>query len=126
MFARFLAPLVVTALSVLPLVSCGPTASAIQLPRTPASGIDVQAFAKHLSKNAQIYVPDDSQFKTYTVRWSNLEAPTVNVVVLPATELDVSEIVSYWLSHTPLVARASLGVSHVALPTIIFPSVNSM
>jgi hypothetical protein len=113
MFARFLAPLAVTALSVvsvLPHVSCGPTPpGAIPLPKTPASGIDVHAFARELSKNAQIYVPDDSQFKTYTVRWSNLEAPTVNVVVLPATEQDVSKIVSHWLPCAPRVARATFG-----------------
>lgn len=117
MFARFLAPLAAVS-SVLPLVSCGPTSGDLN-PKTPASGIDVQSFAKYLSKNAQIYVPDDSQFKTYTVRWSNLEAPTVNVVVLPGTEADVSQIVCFPLPLTPLVAQATMDVSEAwaACPT---------
>ncbi|KAL5401084.1 hypothetical protein PMIN03_011822 [Paraphaeosphaeria minitans] len=95
MFARILAPLAVAALSVLPLVACGPAPIPVPLPTTPATGIDVQAFAKQLSKSVQIYVPNDSQFKTYTVRWSNLDTPTVNLVVLPGNEQDVSEIVKY-------------------------------
>lgn len=115
MFARFLAPLAVAAVSVLPLVACAPPPAPVPVPApsgpaaptTPATGINVQAFANQLSKNAQIYVPNDSQFKTYTVRWSNLEAPTVNVVVLPGTEQDVSKIVSGSHSLTSPAAHPS-------------------
>lgn len=103
MLVRFLAPLAAI-FSVFPLVSSGP-APVDLLPRTPASGIDVGSLAQNLSKNTQIYVPDDSEFKTYTVRWSNLEAPTVNVVILPDTEADVSQIVCYPLLLTGFVAQ---------------------
>ena len=96
MFFRFLTPLAFaacTVVSVLPVVSCGPT-SVDLFPRTPAAGIDIKELAKNLSKNAQVYVPSDEPFAALTVRWSNLEPPTPNVVVVAAVEEDVSQTVS--------------------------------
>ncbi|KAF2445831.1 FAD-binding domain-containing protein [Karstenula rhodostoma CBS 690.94] len=116
MFARFLAPLAAVASSIIPLVACGPAPAPIPLPTTPASGIDVQAFAKQLSKTAQIFLPNDSQFTTYTVRWSNLDAPTVNVVVLPGNEQDVSKIVQFaYQKNIPILAYNG---HHGALTTL--------
>ncbi|KAF1979872.1 FAD-binding domain-containing protein [Bimuria novae-zelandiae CBS 107.79] len=107
MFFRLVAPLAVTAwavASVLSLVSAGPT-SADVFPRTPASGIDVKQLAKYLSKTAQIYLPNDTQFDTLTVRWSNLERPTASVVVVPGTEQDVSKIVGFaYKANIPILA----------------------
>lgn len=100
MFFRFLTPLALaacTAVSVLPAVSCGPVSADLS-PRTPAGGIDVQALAESLSENAQVYVPSDEPFAALTVRWSNLEPPTPNVVVVAAIEQDVSQTVSSPLS----------------------------
>ena len=99
MFSRFLAPAVVAAwavISVLPAVTCGPTTPLDIFPRTPAAGIDVKTLAPYLSPTAKIYFPGSTGFTTYTVRWSNLEAPTPNVVILPGTEKDVSKIVSFF------------------------------
>ncbi|CAO2650808.1 Nn.00g091050.m01.CDS01 [Neocucurbitaria sp. VM-36] len=98
MFSRFLAPAVVVAwavISVLPAVSCGPTTPLEFFPRTPAAGIDAKTLASHLSPAAKIYFPGSPGFTTYTVRWSNLEAPTPNVAILPGTEQDVSKIVKF-------------------------------
>lgn len=100
MFFRFLTPLALaacTAVSVLPLASCGPV-SVDLFPRTPAAGIDIQALAENLSENAQIYVPGDEPFAALTVRWSNLDPPTPSVVVVVAIEEDVSQTVSSCLS----------------------------
>lgn len=105
MFSRFLTPLALaacTAVSVLPAVSCGPVSVGLS-PRTPAGGIDVQALAESLSENAQVYVPSDEPFAALTVRWSNLEPPTPNVVVVAAVEEDVLQTVS-----SPLSPSASL------------------
>ncbi len=56
-----------------------------------ARGVEqVKELAKQLSANAKIYWPGDPEFEKATVRWSALQAPKVNVVVVPATEQDVS------------------------------------
>lgn len=96
MFFRFLTPLVFaacTAVSLLPVASCGPVSIDL-FPRTPATGIDIQALAENLSENAEVYVPGDEPFAALTVRWSNLDPPTPNVVVVAAIEEDVSQTVS--------------------------------
>jgi hypothetical protein len=77
-----------------PIVSGGPTSAFDLFPRTPAAGIDVKTLAPKLSPNAKIYLPGTKEFATYTTRWSNLEAPTPNIVVAPGTEKDVQKIVS--------------------------------
>lgn len=111
MFFRFLTPLafaVCTAVSVLPVVSCGPVSIDL-FPRTPAGGIDIQALEENLSENAQVYVPSDEPFAALTVRWSNLEPPTPNVVVVAAIEEDVSQTVS-----SPLSPYSSLHAKQLA------------
>jgi FAD/FMN-containing dehydrogenase len=98
MFSHLVTPLSVAALavtSVFPLVSCGPTAPHDIFSRTPAAGIDVKSLAPQLSAKTKIYLPGSTEFTTYTVRWSNLEAPTPNVVIAPGTEKDVQQIVCY-------------------------------
>lgn len=93
MFSRFLGQLSVAVVAVTPLVSCGPTSLYDVFPRTPAEGIDLQPLAPSLSVSARIYLPENSEFATHTVRWSNLEPPTPNVVIAPGTEDDVAKIV---------------------------------
>ena len=78
-----------------PIVSAGPTSAFDIFSRTPVSGVDVKALAPYLSANAKIYLPGTKEFATYTTRWSNLEAPTPNVVIAPGTEKDVQKIVSF-------------------------------
>ncbi|KAA8641456.1 hypothetical protein EYZ11_002260 [Aspergillus tanneri] len=48
-----------------------------------------------LSQNAKIYCPSSAEFKEASIRWSNLDIPKVNVVVVPGTEKDVVETVKY-------------------------------
>ena len=81
--------------SLAPIVSAGPTSAFDIFSRTPVSGVDVKALAPYLSANAKIYLPGTKEFATYTTRWSNLEAPTPNVVIAPGTEKDVQKIVSF-------------------------------
>ncbi|OQE25457.1 hypothetical protein PENSTE_c006G05090 [Penicillium steckii] len=57
--------------------------------------IDLKALGKSLSSTAKVYCPGTSGFKNVTTRWSVLEEPKVNVVVVPGTENDVVETVKY-------------------------------
>ncbi|RSL54832.1 hypothetical protein CEP54_009713 [Fusarium duplospermum] len=69
---------------------------------TPVSGSlggkcpeDIGKLGEKLSKSAKIYFPGSDDFVKATTRWSVLGAPTINVVVVPGTEKDVSETVKY-------------------------------
>ncbi|KAM0315215.1 hypothetical protein ACHAPQ_011641, partial [Fusarium lateritium] len=44
---------------------------------------------KKLSRSARIYCPRSAEFEKATTRWSVLEAPKVNIVVVPGIEEDV-------------------------------------
>jgi hypothetical protein len=59
----------------------------------------VEALAKDLSKDAQVYVPGDEPFAALTTRWSNLEPPSPSVVVVAAVDVDVSQTVSSRVSQ---------------------------
>lgn len=53
-----------------------------------------QPLQSQLSSAAQIIFPNSSRFDTATTRWSVLEEPQPNVVVVPATEYDVAVTVN--------------------------------
>jgi hypothetical protein len=55
---------------------------------------DLEALGAKLSSAAKVYYPGSSGFTNITTRWSVLEAPKVNIVVVPGTENDVAETVS--------------------------------
>lgn len=55
---------------------------------------DLEALGAKLSSTAKVYYPGSSGFTNITTRWSVLEAPKVNIVVVPGTENDVAETVS--------------------------------
>ncbi|CAI7676577.1 unnamed protein product [Penicillium pancosmium] len=63
--------------------------------KCPTGDVDMKAFAKSLSRTAEVYYPGSSGFENVTTRWSVLEEPKVNVVVVPGTENDVAETVKY-------------------------------
>jgi hypothetical protein len=69
--------------------------------KCPSSDVDVKAFAKSLSRTAEIYYPGSSGFENVTTRWSVLEEPKVNVVVVPGTENDVAETVRLPIKPLP-------------------------
>ncbi|OQD77907.1 hypothetical protein PENDEC_c002G03007 [Penicillium decumbens] len=50
---------------------------------------DLKALGAKLSTTAKVYYPGSSGFANVTTRWSVLEEPKVNVVVVPGTENDV-------------------------------------
>lgn len=54
---------------------------------------DFWRFITRLSHNAEIYFQGQNKFNTYSIRWSNVGTPKVNITILPATENDVVEIV---------------------------------
>lgn len=62
---------------------------------------DFSKLVSGLSSQAEVYYPGSAQFTQYSNRWSSLDAPVVNVTVLPATEADVVQIVG--LCPPPLV-----------------------
>lgn len=61
----------------------------------PRGDADLKALEDSLSSTAKVYFPGSSGFTNATTRWSVLEEPKVNVVVVPGTENDVVETVKY-------------------------------
>jgi hypothetical protein len=58
---------------------------------------------QNLSPTAKIYYPGSEEFEEASERWSVLDAPTVNVVVVPGIENDVAETVIFsFLFYVPL------------------------
>ncbi|KAL4728692.1 FAD-linked oxidoreductase chry5 [Fusarium chlamydosporum] len=57
--------------------------------------VDYKALSKELSASAKVYFPGSDDFETASTRWSNLDVPTVNIVVVPSTENDVVETVKF-------------------------------
>lgn len=56
----------------------------------PRGSPDYSQLRSQLSSGAQIYYSNTSEFDAATVRWSALDEPTPNVVVVPGTENDVA------------------------------------
>lgn len=73
----------------------------------PRGDADLKALEDSLSSTAKVYFPGSSGFTNATTRWSVLEEPKVNVVVVPGTENDVVETVSVYL---PLPRGQSRGI----------------
>jgi hypothetical protein len=57
--------------------------------------VDVQQLQQELSATAKMYLPGSEGFIEASTRWSVLDAPTVNVVVVPGTENDVAVTVIF-------------------------------
>ncbi|KAK0614763.1 hypothetical protein B0T14DRAFT_499964 [Immersiella caudata] len=53
----------------------------------------LNAFASKLLGDVEVYYEGEAAFAKYTVRWSNVGAPTSSITILPATQNDVIEIV---------------------------------
>lgn len=71
----------------------------------PRGDDDLKELGAKLSRTGKIYFPGSTEFEQASTRWSVLETPTVNVVVVPGTENDVVETVGcpclYHLSSPP-------------------------
>ena len=59
----------------------------------PRGAIDIEDLKATLSPEAKMYWPGEDEFADATTRWSNLELPNINVVVVPGTDEDVSRTV---------------------------------
>jgi hypothetical protein len=72
------------------------TCAATPFIRSDISGTcseDLSQLGEKLSKSAKIYCPGSPEFEKATTRWSVLDAPKVNIVVVPGTEQDVATTV---------------------------------
>lgn len=95
MRTKFLAAVAAWAVSaVLPVVISEPITPHGIFPRQ-AANINLATLAPALSSQTKIYLPGTAEFVSLSVRWSNLEVPTPNVVIVPGTEKDVVEIVRF-------------------------------
>ncbi len=65
----------------------------------PGRDADLAQLGQQLSSTAEIYFPGSAEFEAASARWSVLQAPKVNLVVVPGTEKDVALTVS--LPPTP-------------------------
>lgn len=63
---------------------------------------DYKELSEKLSSSAKAYYPGSEEFEKANTRWSNLEVPTVNIVIAPHTENDVVETVSFYILFTYL------------------------
>ncbi|KAI3332370.1 FAD-binding domain-containing protein [Xylariaceae sp. AK1471] len=69
-----------------------------------------------LSADAQIFLPGSSGFSQATDRWSTLNAPTANIVVVPSVENDVVETVKY--ANTQSISYLTVNGGHGAITTL--------
>ncbi|PWI65412.1 hypothetical protein PCL_07013 [Purpureocillium lilacinum] len=77
--------------AVIPLAMVAPSSGILEL----SGEQQIKELTKRLSANASVYWPGSEEFENATERWSVLQAPKVNVVVVPASERDVSETVKF-------------------------------
>lgn len=66
---------------------------------------DVKDLGIKLSPTAKVYCPGSEDFDVASTRWSVLDAPKVNIVVVPGTENDVVETVHFLFLITPSSSR---------------------
>ncbi|KAH8658063.1 putative FAD-dependent oxygenase [Xylariales sp. PMI_506] len=65
----------------------------------------VSALTDLLSSTSEIYLPHSAEFIVASARWSVLDEPVPNIVVVPALETDVVETVNYAIEHSiPILA----------------------
>src|SRR5437588_9106306 len=74
----------------------------------PSGDADLTQLGETLSSTAKIYFPGSAEFEAASARWSVLEAPKVNIVVVPGTENDVAETVSFFSGPRSAVIGCSL------------------
>ena len=67
----------------------------------PRGNDDLKELGEKLSPAAKTYFPGSDEFEETSARWSVLDAPKVNVVVVPGTENDVAETVNFLFSFPP-------------------------
>ncbi|PLN80621.1 putative FAD-dependent oxygenase [Aspergillus taichungensis] len=63
--------------------------------KCPEGDPDLTKLGEKLSSTGKIYCPGSTEFEEASTRWSILDAPKVNVVVVPGTENDVVETVKF-------------------------------
>ncbi|KAE8353374.1 hypothetical protein BDV28DRAFT_133215 [Aspergillus coremiiformis] len=79
-------------------------------------GNDMKELAVKLSPTAKVYFPGSDEFELASTRWSVLDAPKVNIVVVPGTENDVVEIVKF--ANTKELPFLAYNGAHGAITTL--------
>ncbi|KAF7550906.1 hypothetical protein G7Z17_g5399 [Cylindrodendrum hubeiense] len=82
----------------------------------PGSLSEVTELVKKVSNATKIYFPGSDEFTTATTRWSVLQAPKVNIVVVPGTENDVVETVKY--ANKKALPFLAFNTAHGAITTL--------
>ncbi|KAF5238384.1 hypothetical protein FANTH_10331 [Fusarium anthophilum] len=77
---------------------------------------DLSQLGKKLSKSAKVYCPGSAEFEKATTRWSVLDAPKVNIVVVPGTEKDVATTVKY--ANSKSLPFLAYNTAHGAITTL--------
>ncbi|KAM0559928.1 hypothetical protein ACHAPJ_003878 [Fusarium lateritium] len=104
------------------LTACAATATCATTPlvvRSDAAGAcpqDASQLGKKLSKSAKVYFPGSPEFEKATTRWSVLDSPKVNIVVVPGTEKDVAETVKY--ANSKKLPFLAYNTAHGAITTL--------
>lgn len=84
------------------------TCAATSLIRSDISGTcseDLGQLGKKLSNSAKIYCPGSPEFEKASTRWSVLDAPKVNIVVVPGTEQDVAITVCICMNASRIISN---------------------
>lgn len=84
--------------------------------RDPWTPQQLEELTMKLSADASVYWPGSEEFAKATERWSALQAPTVNIVVVPTSERDVSETVGPYVRITAGSAILTLVLGEVRQP----------
>ncbi|KAI1827430.1 FAD binding domain protein [Xylaria intraflava] len=69
-----------------------------------------------LSSTAQIFLPGTGNFTNATSRWSALDEPGINIVVVPSTEDDVAATVQY--ANSQNISYLAVNGGHGAITTV--------
>ncbi|KAF5020484.1 hypothetical protein F66182_7494 [Fusarium sp. NRRL 66182] len=77
---------------------------------------EINKFSQKLSKSAKVYFPGSAGFDKASTRWSVLEAPKVNVVVVAGTEKDVGETVKF--ANSRKLPFLAYNTAHGAITTL--------
>ncbi|KAI0394647.1 FAD binding domain protein [Xylariaceae sp. FL0594] len=77
---------------------------------------DVAGLRGRLSAGAQIYLPGSPGYAEATNRWSKLDAPGINIVVVPSVENDVAEIVKH--ANAQNIPFLAVNGGHGAITTV--------
>jgi hypothetical protein len=82
---------------------------------SPRHTVNLTGLGAKLSPTAKIYYPGSEGFEEASTRWSVLDEPRVNVVVVPGTEDDVAETVIAFSCRVPRTQGGLISVAQMTM-----------